>query len=183
MSRIRSPELSREVRRDMSTPRRVTVVVLTTGLVLAGGVAVASWVTEGTGPATAEATTAQSLVVSPASPTASLYPKPAGGYSSGDVGTVAATVANPNPFPIRLSSATLGTIALTPESGRTCAAGSVVHANGVGTVALTPGVLVAANSSGTVVDIPGALEMVATAEDGCQGVGVSVTVTLTGSAA
>ncbi len=80
------------------TGRRFGVVALVVLLLIGGGVATASWLATGTGAASAAATTVQNLVVSTAAPTATLYPKPAGGYSNPATGTVVATVDNPNPF-------------------------------------------------------------------------------------
>lgn len=166
----------------MKLRKRLGVVASATILMLGGGVAWASWTNSGSGSATAQATSATALVVTPGSPVGTLYPKPAGGYPSTAIGAVYTTVTNPNPYPVRVVSVSVGTVAISPIAGRTCAAGSVVPAV-VGTVPLSPPVDLPANSSATAVTVPGAIEMIATAEDGCQGASFSVPITLIGASA
>jgi hypothetical protein len=163
----------------MKLGKRTSVLALFLAVLVAGGVAAAAWLVTGTGAATSQAATALSLTVSAGTPTASLYPKPAAGYGSPTVGAVQATVANPNPFPVQLTSATFGAITATPISGRTCAASNVVAP---GPVTFATPVTVAANSSAAVT-VPGALEMLSTADNGCQGASFSVQVTLSGASA
>lgn len=167
--------------------RRAGVVLGVTLLLTGGGVAVASWTATGTGQGSARAANVTGLVVSAGSPLGNLYPLPADttpatGYGSGTVGSVATTVANPNPFPVTLTSATLGPVTTTPLSGRTCATGSVLTTTSA-PITLSPPVTLAANSAPTAVTVPGALYMVSTAEDGCQGATFSVPVTVTGASA
>lgn len=66
------------------------------------------------------------VAVSAGTLTASLHPKPSTGYPSPTVGAVVALVDNPNPFPVKLTSATFGAVTATPLAGRTCAAANVV---------------------------------------------------------
>lgn len=162
---------------------RLGIIAMITVLVLTGGVATASWLASGTGSGAAQATSAQNLVVSAAVPSATLYPKPSGGYGSSEIGTIVATVDNPNVFPVDLTTATLGAITITPLSGRVCPVGSILPAGGVTTITLSPTVRVAGASSGTTVAVPGTLEMIASAEDGCQGASVSVALTVSGTLA
>jgi hypothetical protein len=157
---------------------RVGVVLLATALLLGAGVSTASWLAVGTGNGSARAATVHDLVVSPAAPTATLYPKPSGGYSSASTGTVVATVTNPNAFAVDLTTASLGTVTISPVGGSTCAAGSVVPAQS--SFALSPAVRVPAGASGVQITVPGALEMLASAEDGCQGASFTVPLTLSG---
>ncbi|MFD2093004.1 hypothetical protein [Blastococcus deserti] len=164
----------------MKLSKRASVIALFLVAVVAGGVASAAWLVSGTGTASSQAASAVSLTVTAGTPTASLYPKPAAGYGSGTVGAVQAKVDNPNPFPVQLTSATIGAVSITPLSGRTCAASNVV---GLGTIALATPVLLPASSTGTVVTVPGALEMISTAENGCQGAGITAQVTLSGASA
>lgn len=166
----------------VSKRKRAGVVFSASVLMLGGGVAWAAWTNSGTGAANAQATTASGLVVTAGSPASTLYPKPAGGYSDPSIGAVYTTVANPNPYPVRVTTVSLGAVAITPLSGRTCAAGSVVPTSNVPTALATP-IDLAANASATAVTIPGAVEMVSTAEDGCQGASFSVPVTLAGASA
>ena len=167
--------------------RRVGVVAGVFVLLFGGSVAVASWTATGTGQGSARAASVSGLVVTAGSPLGALYPLPADttpatGYGSGTVGSVSTTVANPNPFPVTITSATVGSVTSSPLGGRTCAAGSVLPTSSA-PIALSPPVTLAAGSAPTAVTIPGALYMVSTAEDGCQGASFSVPVTVTGASA
>jgi hypothetical protein len=167
--------------------RRVGVVAGVFVLLFGGGVAVASWTATGTGQGSARAASVSGLVVTAGSPLGALYPLPADttpatGYGSGTVDSVSTTVANPNPFPVTITSATIGSVTTTPLSGRTCATGSVLPTSSA-PIALSPPVTLAAGSAPTAVTVPGALYMVSTAEDGCQGASFSVPVTVTGASA
>ncbi|MQA33010.1 hypothetical protein [Modestobacter roseus] len=164
----------------VTTRRRIGVVLTASALMISCGVAVAAWTNSGTGAANARATTAGALVVTAGTPVGTLYPKPAGGYSSTTIGAVYTTVANPNPYPVRVLTATFGTVVITPLPGQTCAAGSVVPST-AGPMTLGAPVDLPANAPATAVTVPGAIEMVATAEDGCQGASFTVPVTLTGA--
>lgn len=164
----------------MKLSKRTGVIALFLVALIGGGVAAAAWLVSGTGAATSQAASAVNLTVTAGSPTASLYPKPVGGYGSTAVGAVVALVDNPNPFPVRLTNATFGTVTATPIAGRTCAATNVIAP---APVTLATPVTLAANSADTAVTIPGALEMLQTADNGCQGASFSVQVTLTGASA
>ena len=167
--------------------RRVGVVAGVFVLLFGGSVAVASWTATGTGQGSARAASVSGLVVTAGSPLGALYPLPADttpatGYGSGTVGSVSTTVANPNPFPVTITSVTVGSVTSSPLGGRTCAAGSVLPTSSA-PIALSPPVTLAAGSAPTAVTVPGALYMVSTAEDGCQGASFSVLVTVTGASA
>ena len=167
--------------------RRVGVVAGVFVLLFGGSVAVASWTATGTGQGSARAASVSGLIVTAGSPLGALYPLPADttpatGYGSGTVGSVSTTVANPNPFPVTITSATVGSVTSSPLGGRTCAAGSVLPTSSA-PIALSPPVTLAAGSAPTAVTVPGALYMVSTAEDGCQGASFSVPVTVTGASA
>jgi hypothetical protein len=167
--------------------RRVGVVAGVFVLLFGGSVAVASWTATGTGQGSARAASVSGLVVTAGSPLGALYPLPADttpatGYGSGTVGSVSTTVANPNPFPVTITSVTVGSVTSSPLGGRTCAAGSVLPTSSA-PIALSPPVTLAAGSAPTAVTVPGALYMVSTAEDGCQGASFSVPVTVTGASA
>lgn len=158
--------------------KRLAVVGAAGLLMLGGGVAWASWTHSGTGAAAAQAATATALNVSSGTPVGTLYPKPVGGYPTSAVGSIYMTVSNPNNYPVTITQATVGTVTTTPLAGRTCAAGSVV-ATTPGAMTLTTPVLLPANSAPTAVTVPGAIEMLNSAEDGCQAASFSVPVTLT----
>src|SRR3712207_5455825 len=145
--------------------RRAGVVLGVTLLLTGGGVAVASWTATGTGQASARAASVTGLVVGTGSPVDALYPLPADtppatGYGSGTVGSVAATVTNPNPFPVTITWATVGSATASPVGGRTCAVGSVLPTT-TAPIPLDPPVTLAADSAPTPVTVPGALYMVA----------------------
>src|SRR3712207_7748226 len=111
--------------------RRVGVVLGVTLLLTGGGVAVASWTATGTGQGSARAASVTGLVVGAGSPVGALYPLPADttpatGYGTGTVGPISATVTNPDPFPMTITSATVGSVTTSPPGGRTCAAGNVL---------------------------------------------------------
>ena len=162
----------------VSHRKRAGVILATGALMLGGGVAYAAWTHSGTGTATAQATTATAINVSPGTPVGALYPEPTGGYPTGTVGSIYATVANPNNYPVQVTTVTIGSVTITPLSGRTCAAGSVV-ATGTGTITLATPVTLAANSGPTALTVPGALRMLSSAEDGCQGASFSAPITVT----
>lgn len=164
----------------MKLHKRVSAIALFLAVALAGGVAAAAWLVTGTGAASSQAASAVSLTVTAGSPTASLYPKPAAGYASPSVGAVVALVDNPNPFPVRLTNVTFGAVSATPLPGRVCAASNVVAP---APVTLATPVTLPANSTATTVTVPGALEMIANADNGCQGASFSVQVTLSGASA
>ena len=160
--------------------KRTSVVALFVAVIVAGGVAAAAWLVGGTGTATSQAASAVNLTVSAGTPTASLYPKPSTGYSSPSIGAVVALVDNPNPFPVKLTSASFGAVTATPLAGRVCASTNVVAP---APVTLATPITLPANSVDTVVTVPGALEMISTADNGCQGASFGVSVTLSGASA
>ena len=173
-----APAAAPTARDGLSKRKRAAVVFSVGTLMLSGGVAMAAWTHSGTGTARAQATTATPITVTPGSPVGLLYPKPAGGYPSSAVGSIYATVANPNDYPVQVTSVTVGTVTITPMAGKTCAAGSVV-ASVAGPMTLASPITLAANSGPTALTVPGAVEMIAAAEDGCQGATFSVPVTVT----
>src|SRR5881409_3544340 len=76
-------------------------------LVIAGsiiGVAIAAWTTGGSGSGQAAAGSAASMTISAGTPSSSLYPT-----TSADV---AATISNPNPYKVNVSSVSLGAISV-----------------------------------------------------------------------
>ena len=75
--------------------------MLTALTLLVTGVAAAYWTPTGGGTATAATATTSALTLTPAAPTAQLYP--------GGQATVVLTVTNPNPGPVRIGSLALDT--------------------------------------------------------------------------
>lgn len=157
--------------------------IAVTGTLVVGmstiGVAMASWLTTGTGPANGQAVTAASVTIAARTPTPNLYPKPAGASSMPTgYGDVYGTASNPNPYPVRLTTVSYGAVTVTPASGKTCASTNVQTTAG-GT--LTTPIDLPANSGTVNFTIPAALEMITNADDQCQGAIFSVVVTLTGA--
>lgn len=161
-----------KLRTHRTSARRTVVVALFLLALIGGGIATAAWLVSGTGAVTSQAASAVNLTVSAGTPTASLYPGASGG--------VVANVTNPNPFPVRVTSASFGAVTVSPLSGRVCAAGSITTS---GPVTLASPVLLPANSGATTVTIPNAVTMSSNADDGCQGATFSIQVTLTGASA
>lgn len=163
-----SHQAAHHVAPDPGRRRRVTAVAAwTTALLLPAGVGLAVWSASGSGPGSAEARTAQALVVTAGTPVADLYP--------GATGSVHLSVANPNPYPVTITGGSV-----TAVTGVTGAAGTCSPSDfsvGSGTVASTG---VPASGSANVT-VTGALTMRTTAGDGCQGATVAVTATVTGS--
>jgi hypothetical protein len=109
--------------------------------------------------------------------TGALYPEPPTGYSTAGTGGVTVLVTNTGDTGVRLTTARLGAVTVTPLPGRTCASGSVLPVT-TDVVRLPAPVDVAVNASNVPVELPGALTMVGTAETGCQGATIRVDVTL-----
>ena len=110
-----------------------------------------------------------------------LSPEPAVGYPSPAVGAVSATVGNPGTAAVRLTTASLGPVDITPVEGRTCAAGSIV-ASSSGPVVLDQPVELLPGATAVPVTLPEAVRMLPTAGPGCQGALVTVETTLGGTA-
>jgi hypothetical protein len=161
---------------------RTLLAAIAGALVLGGGgvAAAAGWPAAESAESAAPGT-APALTVTAAPAVAALYPRPATGYPSDAVGTVAASVRNSGPATVRLTTAALGAITVSPLPGRTCAAGNVVPTR-PGPVRLPTPVDVPPAGRGTVtVTVPGALEMVTDADPGCAGATITALVTLTGT--
>jgi len=131
-----------------------------------GGVAVALWTANGSGPGEARALSAVSLTVNGAAGTADLYP----GFTQGDIYF---TVNNPNPYAVTFTSFSVGTIT-TPDAG-------CVGADNVTVAAGAINIVVAANASNDGHSIPDVVTMIAGAPDACQGETFTIALTLTGT--
>lgn len=136
--------------------RRGVIVFAVVGAALSSGVAYAAWTSSGAGSATTKAGTAQAPVVTGGAVTTGLlYPN-----STGDA---VVTVANPNPYPVKVVS-----VALVPGSTLTCALGFTTKAP-----------MTQVNAGGSaVVPLTGAVSM-GDAADTCQGKEFTIPVTVT----
>jgi len=157
----------------MKIRRMALAIAASTAAVGAGtGVAWAVWSASGSGAATAAADTAQSLQVTAvgvSSSGASLYP-------GGPAGYVYFTVKNPNPYPITITGFSWGTpVSSNPTS---CPSSNFsVDAN----APLSASIPVAANTQSGAFQVLNVIDLAHSAPDGCQGVDVTVPLTVTGA--
>jgi hypothetical protein len=154
--------------------KRVTVIAI---LAIAGsviGVAIAAWTTGASGSGQASAGTATSMTISAGTPSTSLYPT-----ASADV---AATISNPNPYNVHVSSISLG--AITGDGGHSgcnTATGTVTSPQtNAGAGCDVPATVGAVNGSANV-DLANAISMSNSANDSCQGATFTVALTATGA--
>jgi hypothetical protein len=151
--------------------RKVAVTMLFTVVALAGSVALAAWVTNGTGSGYAKAGTAQALTTVDVSATtsASLYP--------GITGNVSIRIDNPNPYAVQVTAVT-GNGTITSDKGAACDASTgVTFTNQTGLSLSVP--------AGTAVTFPlnSAVAMSNASDNSCQGAVFTIPVSLTGSSA
>lgn len=149
-----------------SKKKRIVIVAALTVAATAIGVAVAAWTTGGSGSGQAQAGTAQNLTISAGAPSSSLFPS-----GSADV---AATLNNPNPYPVHVSSIGLG--AVTVDAGHSGCNVSSVHVVSPQTAGWN---VPASGSQG--VDLANAVTMDNTSNDSCQGATFTVALTATGA--
>jgi hypothetical protein len=136
------------------------------------GVAVAVWSVSGSGSGAGAGTVAQSLVVTPVTPSgagASLYP-------GGPAGPVFVTITNPNPFAVTVTGFSWGTPTSTNTSS--CPSSNVtLDAN----APTTGSISIAAGQTDSDVQINGVLDLAHSAPNGCQGVAFDAALTVTGT--
>jgi hypothetical protein len=155
----------------MSTKKRITVGTIAVVVLAAAGLAYAAWTSSGTGSGYAKAQSAQALttVDVSASTTATLYP--------GATGNVKLEIANPNPYPVRVTDVT-GNGAITADGGHPgCATTGVTFTDQTGQTIDVP-----ANGS-TQVTLNNAASMDNTSSNGCQGATFTIPVSLSGASA
>jgi hypothetical protein len=158
-------------------PRKLFAAVATTAALVVACIAVAAWLTSGSGSGYAKAGTAQALSTldASASTSATLYP--------GASGDVTLKVSNPNPFPVRVSGVSLnGTNAdIAADAGHASCSPTGVSFTSPGSVSLD----VPAKSGGTngsaTATLSGAVSMSNASADGCQGATFTIPVTLSGA--
>ncbi len=152
-----------------SLKTKVAAAGLAIGLVGGAGIAYAAWSASGTGNGAAQAITANAITVNAGTAVADLYP-------GGPAGAVKLVVSNPNPYAVTLTGASYGT-PVSLNTGACASSNIAVDASAPTTV----NVALAANATNVAVSIPGVLDLDHGAGNGCQGVGFTVPVTLSGS--
>ena len=146
---------------------KVAAGVIGVVFTLMAGIAFAAWTADGTGSANARARTASTITVNAVAGTADLYP----GFTDGDLHF---TLTNANPYPVTFT-------AMTPGAITSCSPGSCPASNLTVDTASSLSLSVAANATSGAQSIADVVNLASTAPDGCQGVNLTVAVTLTGS--
>ena len=154
--------------------RKLILAAILAVAATAVGVAFAAWTTGGSGAGQASAGSATSMTISAGTPSSSLYPT-----ASADV---AATVSNPNPYKVHVSSISLGAVSV--DAGHSgCNLGSVTVTSpqdNSGSGWDVPAKSGAVNGSLSV-DLANAISMTNAANDSCQGATFTVALTATGA--
>jgi hypothetical protein len=166
-----APRKEPEVRtfRLVSRKKKVTLVAVVVVAATAIGVAIAAWTTGGTGSGQAQAGSAQSMTISAGTPSSSLYPT-----TSADV---AASISNPNPYNVHVSSIALGSVSV--DAGHSGCNTSSVSVTSPQTNGGAGWNVPASGSLG--VDLANAISMDNTANDSCQGATFTIALTATGA--
>jgi hypothetical protein len=156
-----------------SRKRLVRVGALLVGVSVIG-VAVAAWTTGGSGSGQASAGSAGSMTISAGTPSTSLYPT-----ASADV---AATVSNPNPYKVHVSSISLGAISVDGghSSCNTASLSVTSPQSNSGSGWDIPAKSGGVNGS-LDIDLANAISMTNAANDSCQGATFTVALTATGA--
>ena len=152
----------------LSYKKTLVIALATVGLVTAGGLAWATWSANGTGSGRGQSLTAVTVTVTAVSGAADLYP----GFSNGDVYF---TLTNSNPYPVRFTAMSSGTV--TSSDIPNCPSANV-------TVDATASGLtldVAAGATSGTLSIVDVVNMAPAAPDGCQTKTFTITLTLTGT--
>ncbi|MGO9559703.1 MAG: hypothetical protein ACLPQS_02730 [Acidimicrobiales bacterium] len=150
----------------------VGVAAATAAVGAGSGIAMAAWSASGSGSGAGAATVAQSLIVTPVTPSgagASIYP-------GGPAGPAFVTIQNPNPYAVTITGLSWGTPTSTDVS--TCASTNVSLDAGAPT---TASISIAAASTDSDVQINGVIDLAHAAGNGCQGVAFTVPLTITGA--
>jgi hypothetical protein len=163
--------------RVFSGTSRKKKIIAATVLVIAGsvvGVAIAAWTTGGSGSGQAQAGSAASMTISAGTPSSSLYPT-----ASADV---AATISNPNPYKVHVSSISLGAVSV--DGGHSaCNTGSVsvTSPQDNGSSGWDVPAKVGATNGSLDVHLANAISMSNAANDSCQGATFTVALTASGA--
>ena len=137
------------------------------------GIGFAAWSASGSGSGGAAATVAQGVTLTATIPTS---PGAATLYPGGPPGSVYFTASNPNPYAVTITSITWGTPFSTNTSS--CPSSNIsVDANAPKTGL---SIVIPPNPQTAGFSVPNVLDLSHGALDGCQGVGFSVPMTVTG---
>jgi hypothetical protein len=150
----------------------IGIAAVTAAVGVGTGAAFAAWSASGSGSGAGAAAVAQSLVVTPVTPSgtgASLYP-------GGPAGPVFVNIANPNPYAVTITGLSWGSPTSTNTSS--CASSNISLDSGAPT---TVSISVPAASTASDVEINGVLDLAHSAGSGCQGVAFDIPVTVTGA--
>jgi len=155
------------------TGRKTAAVALFAGVMFAGSIALAAWISTGTGSGAAKAITATDLVVVNGTAVADLYP----GFNNGDLEL---SVTNPNPYAVQVTSVQ-GTATAITSNNATCD----TNGNGVtmdsGSVPVGP---VSIGAGATVnIAVDDVMNMSTAADNACQGATFQVPITVSGTSA
>jgi hypothetical protein len=149
----------------------IGVAVATTAVTVGSGIAFATWSATGSGSGTGAAAVAESLVITPVTPTganATMYP-------GGPAGAVFFNIDNPNPYPVTITGVSWGTPVSTDPSA--CASSLVSLDSGAPT---TVSIAVPAATTLPAVQINGVLDLASTATNGCQENAFDIVMNVTG---
>jgi hypothetical protein len=153
--------------------KKMVVAAVVTAALIVGGVAYATWTSNGLGTGRAKAVTAVNLTVNASTGAADLYP-------GATQGKVYFTITNTNPYPVTFTTMTLGSaITNTVPGDATACPPTNVTATGATGLSLS----VAANSTSAMLSISNVVSMALAAPDGCQGKTFEIPLTLTGASA
>jgi hypothetical protein len=156
--------------------KRIVLVAVLAIAATAIGAAIAAWTTGGSGSGQAQAGTAQNMTILAGTPSTSLYPN-----GSADV---AASISNPNPYAVHVSSISLGAVSVDAgHSGCNLSSVTVSGAQTNGGAGWTVPAKAGAVNGSLNVDLANAILMDNTANDACQGATFTVALTATGASA
>ena len=159
---VRVKVTSRYARRGL-----IPLAIMVSFVIIAAGSATAYWAASGGGSGSGSTGAAAAVTLSPATPTAALYP---GGSAS-----VVLTVTNPNSFPVRVGSLGLdtgqGTSGFAVDGGHT---GCVLSILSFTTQTNAGAGWTVAGSGSLSVTLTNALSMTAAAANACQGASFTV---------
>ncbi|WP_157518966.1 hypothetical protein [Modestobacter sp. Leaf380] len=159
---------------------RVAVLGTALALLFGGtGAAWAAWSASGGGATQASAVTPVALTVTAVPQGNPVFPRTGTTYANPLTGTIGFTITNANPYPVSLTTLTLGNGVAADQTA--CPTGNVLPVVTTIDRSGVAAIVVAANSTSTPVVLTGAVYMRAEAPGGCAGATFTVPVTLSGT--